>query len=78
MNREIERGDLEEYLEAKESQLNNVLSSPIGTGDYSMPSAEEIDETIFLEDEIENTKSLLDLFDDEDEVMMKFLGILKK
>ncbi|WP_290460926.1 MULTISPECIES: hypothetical protein [Bacteroidales] len=78
MNRKIEREDLEEYLEARESQLNNVLSSPIGTGDYSMPSTEEIDDTIFLEDEIENTKSLLDLFDDEDEVMMKFLGILKK
>ena len=78
MNRKIEREDLEEYLEARESQLNNVLSSPIGTGDYSMPSAEEIDETIFLEDEIENTKSLLELFDDEDEVMKKFLGILKK
>lgn len=75
MNRKIEREDLEEYLEARESQLNNVLSSPIGTGDYSMPSTEEIDDTIFLEDEIENTKSLLDLFDDEDEVMMKFLGI---
>ena len=72
---DMEREDLEEYLEARESQLNNVLSSPIGTGDYSMPSAEQIDETIFLEDEIENTKSLLDLFDEEDEVMKKFLGI---
>lgn len=70
-----EKEELEEYLEARESQLNNVLSSPIGTGDYSMPSAEQIDKTIFLEDEIENTKSLLDLFDDEDEVMKKFLGI---
>ena len=70
-----EKEELEEYLEARESQLNNVLSSPIGTGDYSMPSAEQIDDTIFLEDEIENTKSLLDLFDDEDEVMKKFLGI---
>ena len=70
-----EKEELEEYLEARESQLNNVLSSPIGTGDYSMPSAEQIDETIFMEDEIENTKSLLDLFDDEDEVMKKFLGI---
>lgn len=70
-----EKEELEEYLEARESQLNNVLSSPIGTGDYSMPSVDEIDETIFLEDEIENTKSLLDLFEDEDEVMKKFLGI---
>lgn len=67
--------DLEEYLEARESQLNNVLSSPIGTEDYSMPSANEVDETIFLEDEIEYTKDLLDLFDDEDEIMKKFLGI---
>ena len=40
-----------------------------------MPSAEEIDETIFLKDEIENTKSLLDLFDDEDEIIKKFFGI---
>ena len=69
---DMERDDLEEYLEARESQLNNVLSSPIGTGDYSMPSAEQIDETIFLEDEIENTKSLLDIFEDEDEVIRNF------
>lgn len=71
----MEREDLEEYQEACESQLNNVLSSPIGTGDYSMPTAEEIDETIFLEDEIEFTKDQLDLFDDEDEIMNIFLGI---
>ena len=69
---DMERDDLEEYLEARESQLNNVLSSPIGTGDYSMPSAEQIDETIFLDDEIENTKSLLDIFEDEDEVIRNF------
>ena len=68
----MERDDLEEYLEARESQLNNVLSSPIGTGDYSVPSAEQIDETIFLYDEIENTKSLLDIFEDEDEVIRNF------
>lgn len=71
----LDKEDFEEYLEARESQLNNVLSSPIGTGDYSMPSAGEVNETIFLEDEIESTKDLLDLFDDEDEVMKKFLGI---
>ncbi len=40
-----------------------------------MPSAEEVDETIFLENEIETTKDLLDLFDDEDDIMKKFLGI---
>ena len=67
--------ELQEYLEARESQLNNVLSSPIGTRDYSMPSAEEVNETIFLEDEIESTKDLLDFFDDEDEVMKDFFGI---
>lgn len=73
--KDLERMELKEYLEARESQLNNVLSSPIGTGDYSMPSTEEVNETIFCEDEIESTKDLLDLFDDEDEVMKKFLGI---
>lgn len=52
-----------------------MLSSPIGTGDYSMPSTEEVNETIFCEDEIESTKDLLELFDDEDEVMKKFLGM---
>ena len=72
---DIEREGLEEYLEARESQLNNVLSSPIATGDYSMPSAEEVDETIFLENEIETTNDLPDLFDDEDDIMKKFLGI---
>lgn len=73
--KDLEGMELEEYLEARESQLNNVLSSPIGTGDYSMPSTEEMNETILLEDEIESIKDLLDLFDDDDEVMKKFLGI---
>lgn len=74
--KDIERAELEEYLEARESQLNNVLSSPIGTGDYSMPSADEVNEAIFCEDEIESTKDLLDLFDDEeDDVMKEFFGI---
>lgn len=72
----MERAELEEYLGARESQLNNVLSSPIGTGDYSLPSSDEVNETIFCEDEIEETKDLLDLFDnDEDNVMKEFLGI---
>lgn len=66
-----EHKELEEYLEARETQLNNVLSSPIGTGDYSMPSTDEVDETIFCEDEIEDTKELLDLLDDEDDNVMK-------
>lgn len=34
MNKDIDKEDLEEYLEARESQLNNVLSTPIGTGDF--------------------------------------------
>ena len=71
-----EHKELEEYLEARETQLNNVLSSPIGTGDYSMPPIDEVDETIFCEDEIEDTKELLDLLDDEDDNVMKdFFGI---
>ena len=71
-----EHKELEEYLGARETQLNNVLSSPIGTGDYSMPSTDEVDETIFCEDEIEDTKELLDLLDDEDDNVMKdFFGI---
>lgn len=69
------REDIEEYLEACESQFNNVLSSPIGTGEYSMPSTEEVDETIFLEDEIESTKDMLDIFDDEDDLVKKYFGI---
>lgn len=74
--KDMERAGLEEYLEARETQLNNVLSSPIGTGDYSMPSTDEVDETIFCEDEIEDTKELLDLLDDEDDNVMKdFFGI---
>lgn len=74
--KDMERAELEEYLGARESQLNNVLSSPIGTGDYSLPSSDEVNETIFCEDEIEETKDLLDLFDnDEDNVMKEFLGI---
>lgn len=40
-----------------------------------MPSIEEVDETIFLEDEIESTKELLDIFYDEDDEVKKYFGI---
>lgn len=74
--KDLERMELEEYLEARESQLNNVLSSPIGTEDYSLPSSDLVNEAIFCEDEIEDTKDLLDLLDDEDDnVMKEFFGI---
>lgn len=75
MNKDIDKENLKEYKEACESQLGNVLSSPIGTGDYSLPSAEEVDETVFMEDEIETTNDLLDLFEDDDDVMKDFFGI---
>lgn len=71
----MEREYLEENLEARISQLNNVLSSPVGTRGYSLPSAEEVDETVFMEDEIEATNDLLDLFEDDDDVMKDFFGI---
>lgn len=74
-NMDSEKEELEEYLEARESQLNNVLSSPIGTGDYSMPSADELNEIIFCEDEIESTEDLLDVFEDEDDVVKKFFDL---
>lgn len=74
--KDIERLKLEEYLEARETQLNNILSSPIGTGDYSLPSSDEVNEAIFCEDEIEDAKDLLDLLDDEeDNVMKDFFGL---
>lgn len=38
--------ELVESLEAYGSQLKNVLSNSIGTGDYSMPTVEEVDDTI--------------------------------
>ncbi|MBO5053282.1 MAG: hypothetical protein J6C44_03470 [Muribaculaceae bacterium] len=73
--KDIERLKLEEYLEARETQLNDVLSSPIGTGDYSLPSSDLVNEAIFCEDEIEDTKDILDLLDDEeDNVMKDFFG----
>ena len=71
----MERTDFEEYLMACESQLNNVLSYPIETGDYSLHTAKEADEIIFLEDEIEAAKGQLDLFEDEDELLKKYLGL---
>ncbi len=70
-----EKDNIKEYLNACESQLDNVLSSPIGTGDYSLPSADEVDETVFMEDEIEATNDLLDLFEDDDDIMKDFFGI---
>lgn len=69
--KDIERMELEEYLEARETQLNNVLSSPIRTGDYSLPLSDEVNKAIFCEDEIEDTKDLLDLLDDEEDYVMK-------
>lgn len=72
---DIYKERLEEYLDACKSQLDNVLSSPIRSGDYSLPSVEDTDEAVFLEDEIESTKDLLDLFDGEDDVMKRFYGI---
>ncbi len=75
MNKDIYIEGLNEYKEACESQLDNVLSSPIGTADYSLPSAEEVDETVFMEDEIEATNDLIDLFEDDDDVMKNFFGI---
>lgn len=74
-NMDSVKEELEEYLEARKSQLNNVLSSAIGTGDYSMPSADEMNEIIFCEDEIESTEELLDVFEDEDDVVKKFFNI---
>lgn len=68
----IDKEELAEYLAAMERQLDNVISSPIGTGDYSMPSTGEVDETIFLEDVIEDTIDQLDLLDDEDAAMKYF------
>ena len=74
--KDVAREELEEYIKAQESQLDNVLSSPIGTSDYSLPSDNELNETIFLEDEIETAKDFLDLLDDDDdEVLKNFFGI---
>lgn len=77
MNKDIDKEELEEYLEARETQLNNVLSSPIGTGDYSLPSSDLVNEAIFCEDEIEDTKDMLDLLDDEEDDVMKDFFWLK-
>lgn len=52
-----------------------MLSFPIGSGDYSMPSNYEVDETILMEDEIESIKDLLDLSDDKEEILKIFLEI---
>lgn len=77
MNKDIDKEELEEYLEARETQLNNVFSSPIGTGDYSLPSSDLVNEAIFCEDEIEDTKDMLDLLDDEEDDVMKNFFDLK-
>lgn len=67
--------EIEDYIDACESQLDNVLSSPIESGNYALPSADELDETTFLEDEIEETQNSLDLFDEEDDIVKQFFGI---
>lgn len=64
--------ELNDYIDACRSQLDNVLSSPIGSGEYGLPSEEELDEMTFLEQEIEDAEDLTSYLSGEDNMMRDF------
>lgn len=75
MNKDIEKNDLEENLDAGISQLNNVLQRPLDTGDYSNLSAKELDEITWLEDEIDSIENEIDLLEEDDDIVKQFFGM---
>ena len=71
----MEREDLKENLDARISQLNNVLQRPLDTGDYSILSAKELDEITWLEDEIDSIEDEIDLLEEDDDIVKQFFGM---
>ncbi len=69
------RRELEENLETRISQLNNVLQRPLDTGDYSNLSAKELDEITWLEDEIDSIEDEIDLLEEDDDIVKDFFGM---
>lgn len=71
-NKELQR-EVEEHLESMESQLNNVYNAPVTEGgmEYLMKHQDVI---TFCEDEIEDDLDILDFFDEDDKLLMKFFG----
>ena len=64
------KADLKDYIEARQTELDNIISYPIGTGsdDYSLPSSDQLDEMIILDQQIGDAQDFLDeLEDDEDD-----------
>ncbi len=72
MNKDIEKNDLEENLDARISQHNNVLQRPLDMGDYSNLSAKELDEITWLEDEIDSIENEIDLLEEDDDIVKQF------
>jgi len=75
MSKDTEREDIEENLDARKSQLNNVLQRPLDTGDYSNLSAKELDEITWLEDEIDSIEDEIDLLEEDDDIVRQFFGM---
>lgn len=75
MSKDTEREDIKENLDARKSQLNNVLQRPLDTGDYSNLSAKELDEITWLEDEIDSIEDEIDLLEEDDDIVKQFFGM---
>lgn len=74
-HKDMEKTELDEELEARISQLNNVLQRPLDTGDYSNLSAKELDEITWLEDEIDSIEDEIDLLEEDDDIVKDFFGM---
>ena len=74
-HKDIRKTELEENLDARIGQLNNVLQRPLDTGDYSNLSAKELDEITWLEDEIDSIEDEIDLLEDDDDIVKDFFGM---
>lgn len=72
---DIRKTELEENLDARISQLNNVLQRPLDTCDYSNLSAKELYEITWIEDEIDSIEDEIDLLEEDDDIVKQFFGM---
>lgn len=61
------RKELKDYLDALESQLNLLESTPLTDGGTYPWSSEMVDQQFFLQNQIDITKDELENFDDDDD-----------
>lgn len=72
---DMDKEKLEEWLDARVSQLNNILQRPLDSGDYSNLSAKELDAITWLEDEIDTIQNEIELLEEDDDIVKQFFGM---